>query len=183
MATPTLVKQEFINALKALGNAVGGYNQIEIVLVGGLAGLLGGWLPESQTTKDADVIACDPEQSMGYIESEAFKIAKDMGLPARWLNCASHGYLWAIPEGWKTRLHNLGAFGLIHVFYVDRLDLIALKVVASRDVDRAHLLAMRVTASEITRVEKHLNGLDRAGADAHRIQQARNTLKILHAAS
>lgn len=181
MENDSITPNEVLAAFEQLGSAIGGYDEIEIVLVGGMAGRLAGWFSETETTKDCDVMAYSPEQAFGYVESEAFKVAQSMGLPRRWLNSASHGFDWALPAGWQDRKHLIGRYGLLIVYHVSRVDLIALKVVASRDVDRSHLLTMDVTDEDLSFVEEHLDRLADAGRSPERIEKARNTIDILRA--
>lgn len=183
MTDQNISPRDVLKAFEALGKAVGGYDEIEIVLVGGMAGCLGGWFPTTQTTHDCDVVYYDPEHVLGNVEMEASKIARKYGLPPTWLNCAARNYQWVLPEGWKDRVVPVAEYGLLKVSHIGRMDFIAMKVFASRDSDRNHLLSMGVTELELCSSENHLDRLVEIGASADRIEQARNTIKILRAKS
>ena len=183
MTDQNISPRDALKAFEALGKAVGGYDDIEIVLVGGMAGCLGGWFPSTQTTHDCDVVYYDPEHALGNVEMEASKIARKYGLPTTWLNSAAQNYQWVLPEGWKERIVPVGEYGLLKVSHISRSDFIAMKIFASRDADRKHLMSMDVTEQELCSAENHLDRLVDKGASADRIEQARNTLKILRAES
>jgi hypothetical protein len=179
MPQPTLTPEQLTKALKALGQRVGGYDEIEMLIVGGMAGKLAGVLPPNRQTIDCDIMVYDPETAFGAVEQEAFSIAKEMGLPTKWLNSAAHGYLIYLPSGWEKRRKMLGRFGLLKVYYVDRFDLIALKVLAGRAVDQQDLLTMRVLPQEVAQVRKHLTTLKGRGVSNQTIQAARELLDAL----
>jgi hypothetical protein len=144
-----------------------------------MAGRLAGLLPPERTTTDCDIMAYDPEASFAAVEQEAFHVAKRLGLDKKWLNGAATGFAMYLPAGWEKRRRLLGQFGLLKVYYVDRFDLIALKVLAGRAVDQHDLLTMRITRAEIIRVRKHLGTLPSRGVSDETIRAAHELLDAL----
>ena len=124
----------------------------------------------------------DPENAFANVELEAFKVAQETGLPRKWLNSDAHGFSWTLPKDWKSRRHELGCFGLLKMFYVDRLDFVALKVAASRDVDRAHLIGMKLSNDDLVFARKHIDRLEANGLATTKVQAARRTIEILEEA-
>jgi hypothetical protein len=181
MRQPTLTKEQLKEALAVLGEKVGGYDEVELLIVGGMAGMLAGVLPADRTTMDCDVMVYDPETAFGAVEQEAFNVAKELKLPKKWLNSAAQGYALYLPSGWEKRRKLLGQYGLLKVYYVDRFDLIALKVLAGRAVDQLDLLAMEITAQEIAQVRKHLATLPKRGVLEATIGAAKELLDALEA--
>lgn len=180
MADGMISKDQVLDAFAAIGRVVGGYDEIEIVLVGGMAARLAGWLDPLQTTDDCDVMVYVPERFMGYIEQEAYNVGRERGLPRDWLNSRSRMFEWVLPSDWPARKCIVGRFGLLIVSHVGRLDLITLKVYASRDEDRAHLIAMKVSGAELDFAERHLESLRAHPAmTAQKTQAIRDTLEIL----
>jgi len=181
MAASILIDRQLIQALTVLGDRVGGYDEIEMLIVGGTAGKLAGLLPPSRTTTDCDIMVYDPESSFGAVEMEAFQIAGKLGLAKNWLNSAARGFDIYLPSGWEKRRKLLGRFGLLRVYYAGRFDLIALKVLAGRAVDQNDLLTMRVTGAEIAQVRSHLAVLPGRGVAEETILAARELLVALEA--
>ena len=103
------------------------------------------------------------EGAFGQVETEAFAIAKKLGLDRHWLNHLSQGFAYKLPEGWRERRRHLGDFSLLKVYYIDRLDFIVLKVLAARDKDIADLLRVGVTPQEAEFVRQHAQRLHAAG--------------------
>ena len=54
-------------ALSTLGKRFSYHTEVELLLVGGAAGMLTGLLPPARTTTDCDVIAYVPEDAMGAV--------------------------------------------------------------------------------------------------------------------
>lgn len=134
---------------------------VNIVLAGGVAGLLGGLLDERRTTGDCDVLDIDGEEHWAPLSEAAAEVAISMGLPATWLNRDCQQYAWCFPLGWKSRTEEVGRFGPLHVRRVARFDLMASKVVASpkRPQDVLDVMAMGPTPEELDAIEQHLDRL------------------------
>lgn len=66
---------------------------IRLYLLGGAAGLLSGWLRESRTTGDVDVITVDPVEAWAEVCAAGVDVAEELLLPPTWLNdkCRVYG--------------------------------------------------------------------------------------------
>lgn len=73
-------------ALRRLGEVLGESRDIEILVVGGAAGMLTGLLPPSRVTTDCDVMIYMPEDALTHVELAAEKVAGELGLVPNWLN-------------------------------------------------------------------------------------------------
>ena len=112
--------------------------ELSIVVVGGAALALRGWVP--RTTQDVDVIAlASPTDALAppdfptVLERAIERVARDFDLPANWLNAAV-GAQWR--AGLPTDLaHELEwrRFGALRVGLAGRNTLIALKLFAAAD--------------------------------------------------
>lgn len=175
-----LEQNELLTALKKVGDRLLGYDEIEVLIVGGMAGKLAGLLPAHRTTIDCDVMVYDPEGAFGQVESAAFEVAREMGLDPRWLNGECSTFAYKLPSGWRQRRIRLGQFGLLCVFCVDRFDFIALKVLSGRAIDQQDLLALKVTSQEIAAVRNHVNQLQALGQiQTEVVEEARGLLADL----
>lgn len=147
-----------ITLLAKLLDAVGAHLEAEaaevaIVVVGGAALALHGWVP--RTTQDVDVIALADE--LGTLAPPRFpevltraieRVARDFNLPEHWLNSVV-GAQWhaGLPEGIATDLE-WRDFRALRVGLAGRRSLIALKLFAALDRGRSsvHLQDLLVLA-------------------------------------
>ena len=166
-------------ALERLGQRFSYHTEVELVLVGGAAGMLTGVLPASRTTLDCDVMAYLPEQAMPAVEQAAEWVAREMGLSAKWLNSDVQIRRDALPLDWKTRRVWIGAWGRLRVFAVSRVDLIAMKVLAGRGQDIEDIRSMRPRTDELDFVRRYLGMLADAGTLPAQIDDARTLLGSL----
>jgi hypothetical protein len=74
------------NALRRLGEVLSYDLDIEILLVGGAAGMVTGVLSSTRTTLDCDVMVYNPPEAMSAVESAAQEVATELELPSNWLN-------------------------------------------------------------------------------------------------
>ncbi len=156
MKKQDLTIENIRQAFELLGERVSGYDEIELLIVGGIAGKLAGLLTSDRTTLDCDVMIYDPENAFSQVEDEAVTIGKELGLPKHWLNHLSHGFAHYLPPHWKKRRQHFGDFGLLHVYFLGRFDFIALKLLAGRSVDVKDLLEVRPTPAELVQVNEHV---------------------------
>ena len=163
-------------AFAALGTALGSGRRIEIVIVGGAAGVLLGALPPTWTTADVDMVHCHLPQDRDEVLAAAAEVARSSSLPPAWLSEDVGLYAWTLPDGWRRRVVEAGVYGRLHVFTVSRADLIAMKFLAHRERDLEHLALMKVTADELLSVRRHLDSLAAGSEDAGRIEMARQYL-------
>ena len=166
-------------ALKRLGDLLEYHEEVEILLVGGAAGMVTGVLPASRTTLDCDVMVCVPEAALVAVELAAERVADEMSFASHWLNSDVQLRLDALPDGWEHRRIPVGQYGLLRVFAASRPDLIAMKVLAGRDQDIEDLEAMRVRVDDVEFVRAYLDGLSEKGTQQNQIDDARIVLDSL----
>lgn len=161
-------------ALRRVGERLGAGPDIEILIVGGAAGLLTGQLPGYMTTGDVDVMQVRPPDDAELLEA-AGEVGRELSLPPYWFNRDDVGlFRNTLPGGWEVRQVHVGAFGRLRVYAVHRLDLISMKFMAHRTADREHLNELQVTPDELDFVDRYLDAAAAAGSeDAGRIDVAR----------
>ena len=167
------------SALRRLGEVLGDGPGIEILLVGGAAGMITGLLPPTRVTTDCDVMAYLPPDTMTTVELAATQVADELGLAANWLNSDVQLRLDALPDGWEQRRIAVSIHGRLRVSAVSRPDLIAMKVLAGRDQDIEDLQAMRVRSDDVTFIQTYLNTLASKGTQQGQIEEARELLASL----
>lgn len=164
----TLSQKTVIAALKATGHSLteaGETEPVTVTLCGAVAGILSGELGGDRQTLDCDVIANEPQDRFDVIAAAAARVAEQLDLKPQWLNRDSSMYAHLLPIGWKTRLQHIDRFGPLEVVVVGRRDLMALKLMGSRQRphDLEDLEAMRPTEDEIVFL---LNYLDQAESES-----------------
>ena len=167
------------SALRRLGAVLGDGPEIEILLVGGAAGMITGLLPPTRVTTDCDVMAYLPPDTMATVELAAAQVAGELGLATNWLNSDVQIRVDALPSGWEQRKISAGRYGRLRVSAVSRPDLIAMKVLAGRDQDIEDLQAMRVRSDDVAFIENYLNTLASKGTQRGQIYEARELLASL----
>lgn len=167
------------SALHRLGAVLVYYQDIEIILVGGAAGMVTGVLSASRTTTDCDVMVYVPPAAMSVVERAAEVVATELGLPVRWLNSDVQLRRDALPDGWEKRRVFVGVYGRLRVSAVSRPDLIAMKVLAGRAQDIEDLRAMRIRSDELAFVREYLDDLPAKGTGPEQITDARVLLDAL----
>ncbi len=168
-------------AFRRLGELVDYHCEIEILLVGGAAGMVTGVLPAARTTTDCDVMVYLPEEALAVVESAADKVADEMGLAVHWLNSDVQVRRDALPDAWRSRRVAVGVYGRLAVYAVSRPDLIAMKVLAGRPQDLEDLAAMKPRQDELDFVSVYLDGLDAKGTRPEQLDDARLVLSALEA--
>ncbi len=144
-------------ALASLGKRLRLDRDVEILLVGGAAGVLIGELPAGWTTADVDVIHSPlPQDRDDVLRADA---GRELSLPPSWLSEDVGLYEWTLPEGWGMRRVQIGVFGPLRAYAASRLDLIAMKFIAHRERDLEHLVQFRVRPEELQFVQGYLDSL------------------------
>ena len=144
--------------LNALGKHLPPDIEVDILLIGGAAGVLTEQLPLSRTTTDCDVMYYRPEDAGNTILAAVQQVATQEKLPPNWLNFEAM-QLDILPHGWHTRQIHVADFGPLHIFAVSRRDLLAMKCYANHAQDREDVQAMRPTPEELGFVRTYLNML------------------------
>jgi len=163
-------------ALRQLGKVLVYHREIEILLVGGAAGMVTGVFSAGRTTMDCDVMVYIPPDAMSAVEFAADQVAAEFELSPSWLNSAVQIRRDALPNGWEQRKILVSTSGRLHVLAVSRPDLIAMKMLAGRDQDIEDLQAMRLRADDVRFVHKYLDSLADKGTKQEQINEARDLL-------
>jgi len=153
-------------ALRRLADVVVSEVQIELTLIGSAAGILGSELPANRTTIDCDIAKLKPDPTGMVAVAEAAKIvSEEFELPANWLNDESV-ILGGLPEGWMSRRRLQLETDALAIYFISRLDLIAMKVHAHRPQDRQDIaeLATPPTPEELCFARQHLDALTQDGS-------------------
>jgi hypothetical protein len=160
-------------ALKRLGEIFQWHREVEILLVGGAAGMITGVLPAMRTTMDCDVMKYIPEAAWIAVETAAEEVAKELGLPEHWLNSDVQIRADSLPADWQERSIWHNTYGSLKVVAVSRIDLITMKFLAHRPQDLEDLLALGVTEEDKAFTRKHLDRIEAAGSNQKEIAEAR----------
>ena len=120
-------------ALEALGSVLAQANaKADIVIAGGawMALVLG----SRGATKDIDAYVAPPAEP---VRAASESVAQQLGLPADWLNDGIKGFFYGTPPQtlWRT-------YSGLRVYAVTADYMLALKVFAARDADRADVRAL-----------------------------------------
>jgi hypothetical protein len=117
----------------------------EIVLAGGSALILGGYIDRG--TSDGDVIHADPR--LAELRSHIAAVADELDLPPGWLNDGVKAWAGVLPPDFRSRLKDVGTFGNLRVRRLGRLDLLVMKFSSLRAVDLDDLDELGPTAEEV----------------------------------
>jgi len=153
-----MARDLILKALARLGACVEWEGPIEVLLIGGAAGIITGQLSSDRTTGDCDVISYSPPEAMQAAETAATQVAGELGLPLGWLSSEAR-QLDILPDGWRRRRRHAGTFGKLCVYAIGRRDLLATKFYANRPEDREDIRAMQPTAAELRFVRTYLTML------------------------
>src|ERR1051326_1839227 len=99
------------SALAKLGEKLRLDRDVEILLVGGAAGVLTQQLPPAWTTSDVDTIDCRPAHERDTVLDAAAEVGRELSLSPGWLNDWSGLYGWTLPDGWEARRVSVGVHG------------------------------------------------------------------------
>ena len=158
MAQSNLTAAIVLKALKMIGEELDWPGQVEILLIGGAAGMITGILRHDRTTGDCDIADFAPSDAATVVEQAAQTVAAKMKLPPTWFNDRIR-QLNVLPDGWRSRRQHIATYGKLTVYAAGRLDLLAMKVFAHRAPDREDIAEMRITQDDIVFVRKYLNML------------------------
>jgi hypothetical protein len=162
-------------ALQRVGEVVEYHAEVEVLLVGGAAAMLTNLLAPNRTTVECDVMVYQPESAMAAAE----RVAAEQGLVANWLNSDVQMLVGRLPEGWRARRVFVGEFGKLRVWAANRLDLLAMKVIAGRAQDVEDIRAMRMRADEAPFVRGYVESLRGKEMEGSSIEDALELLDAL----
>lgn len=124
----------------------------EVVVIGGAAAILGGWL--ARATVDIDVAAARPALSTFGRKIE--EVAETLGLPEGWMNDGAKAFARVLPPDYADRLEYVGTFGHLTVRAISRRDLVLMKLFGMRAEDVEDLRELRPTRDELEFVRAQL---------------------------
>jgi hypothetical protein len=104
------------HALELLGERLNLNRDVEIVLVGGAAGVLTGELPGAWTTADVDLIRCWRSEARDAVLAAAGEVGRELSLPPSWLSEDVGLYAWTLPKGWEHRRVMVAAHRRLRVY-------------------------------------------------------------------
>jgi hypothetical protein len=110
-----MARQKILKMLHALGEHLPPDIKIDILLIGGAAGVLTEQLPLNRTTTDCDVMFYRPETAGNAILEAVQQVAAQEKLPTSWLNFEAM-QLDILPHGWHARQIHIADFGPLHVY-------------------------------------------------------------------
>ena len=176
-----LDKTRILEVLKMTGELLVWDGCVEILLVGGAAGVLTGVLDPKRTTADCDVMNLTPSEASGAIFQAVKEVSERLGLPEDWFNdkvCE----VGVLPYGWRSRRHRVAVFDRLVVYAIARKDLLCMKFYSLRPQDREDIAAMGMNKDEVQFVKYYLSTLkfqNRQFVDLDRIQAAEKYLSAL----
>jgi hypothetical protein len=144
--------------LQRLGEILSVEAEIEILLIGGAAGMLTDQFSPSRTTTDCDVIRYNPADSQERVLDAAKRVAAEYQLPEAWLNSKAM-QLDILPDGWQFRKVHVDTFDSLKVYALSRKDLLATKFYAGHPRDVEDIDAMQPDADELAFAGTYLNML------------------------
>lgn len=170
-------RTELDRAIRALCQRFRWHCRVEILLVGGAAGMLTGVFPRDRVTVDCDVISYLLADAWVHVELLADKIGKEFQLPDHWFNGNVQQRVDALPDGWKTRRVWVESGEWLEVFAASAPDLLAMKFLAHRPQDLEDIDKLGVTRDDKDFVRAYLAGLPAKGTPAEQIAEAAEILE------
>lgn len=172
-------RTDILKHLCRVGELLDHPKPVEILLIGGAAGVLTRQLAPERTTTDCDVIRYQPGEAESDVLETARQVANESDLPANWMNSQAMS-LNILPDGWNTRKVLVGQFGRLAVFALSRQDLLATKFYAGHPRDLDDITAMAPTPAELRFVRTYLNMLRVPSRQAN-LDQVTHALRLLDA--
>jgi hypothetical protein len=153
------------------------HTSVDILIVGGAAGMLTGLLPRDRVTIDCYIIQYVPESAWASVELLADEIGAELSLPTNWFNSQISMRPDLLPDGWRDRRVWIESGESLHAYAISRPDLIAMKFFAHRPQDLRDLATLDVTADDIAFVRAYLTTLPPKGTPAESITEAAYVLE------
>lgn len=151
---------------------------VEILIVGGAAGLVTGVLGPERATGDIDVMDYRPADAMAEVELLAERIGKEIGLPEGWFNSNVQIRADSLPDGWAQRRIFVERGLWLSVYAVSRKDLLAMKFLAHRPKDLEDIDRLGVSEDDKEFVRQYLQQLPTRGTDPRDVAEAIGVLEL-----
>ena len=151
--------------------------RVEILIVGGAAGMLTGVLAADRVTGDVDVMVYHPAEAMAEVERLADDLGRRSGLPQGWFNSNVQIRTDTLPDGWAARRQLVDTGECLWVFAASRQDLLAMKFLAHRPQDLEDIEAIGVSVDDVRFVRQYLAALAAKGTRAADVADAVAVLK------
>lgn len=135
-------------------------------------------LPETRTTVDVDVMEVTPPELFDLCCYHAPLIAEECGISPKWFDAAPFNLRHTMLPGWRDRTVPIGEFGPLRVRAIARIDLIALKAIASRQRDMDDLLSLAVTHKEAKFVIGAIPQILENGTNPDLVEKAIETMRL-----
>jgi hypothetical protein len=163
----------------------GSHVRVEVLLLGGTAGMLARLLSPARTTADCDVVLLTGAAGWDALAAAAGVAGEQLGLPATWLNRDCEAFAWTLPLGWRERKELVETFGPLVVWRASRRDLIATKMLGAvqRPQDLEDLRQIGPTREELAWVREHLDRLESEHLDGRSFDAERSIVEVLEAAT
>ena len=145
-----MIKTQMLEALAELGAVCPA--ETEVVVIGGAAAILRGWL--ARATADIDVAVSQP--SLATFRRRISEVAESRGPPEGWLNDGAQAFARVLPPDYTERLEHAGTFGHLTVRTISRRDLVLMKLFAMRAEDVQDLNELVPTREEVEFVRAEL---------------------------
>jgi len=171
-----LNNSELDRAISVLCSRFEWHGNVEVLVVGGAAGMMTGQLARERTTGDCDVIKYHPAEAWHWVELEAEKVGNELGLPQGWFNSQVQIRADSLPSGWEGRRVLVHQGHRLSVYAAGRADLIAMKFFAHRPQDLLDLVELKVTAADVAFVRSFLLSARESGSHAGEIAEALEVL-------
>jgi len=176
-----------VAALRLVGEKLDWPVEVEVVIVGGAAGMLLGVWPPGRITEDADIVEISPPiQPRDALIRAAHEAAEELDLSPHWLNddFTAFGTLDTLPDAWRQRAVEIGTFRKLRVVSPGRQDLLAMKVYAGRpqDIEDVYSCLDTLTADDLTFIRGYLESLcapHRRNIKQDQLEQAFALLRLL----
>lgn len=135
---------------------------VQLVLVGGAAGMLAGELRPGRVTTDCDVSKVEPATWWNVIQDVAVRIGSESGLSKSWLSLDCARYQNLMPPGWERRCRRAATFGRLEIHTISHRDFAASKAVGvdKRPQDREDLSQLKLTREDFDSVLRNFDRLE-----------------------
>ena len=122
----------------------------------------------------SDIDAVPVGLDLFTLDSYVKKVAKELGLPADWLNSYYSTFTHVLPSDYGNRLKPVLILDKLEVLALSKDDLLIMKCFAGRQKDVSHAKALMKKGANIKFIEKHIESLYEL-----KIPGARNALDFL----